>query len=86
MMARTMSLAEMPAGCDGTVCKLTGGQNFVRRIEAMGIRLGIKLRKTSSQYLRGPVTVRTGNLQIALGFGMASKVVVEVEGGGQSSA
>lgn len=45
----------------------------------MGIRPGVRLAKTSGPYLRGPVTVRVGNAQLALGFGMAGKVVVETE-------
>jgi Fe2+ transport system protein FeoA len=29
--------------------------------------------------MRGPVTVRVGNSQVAIGFGMANKILVEPE-------
>jgi ferrous iron transport protein A len=74
-----MSLVQMMVGAEGTVRQLAGGLAFTRRIEAMGIRPGVRLVKTSGSYLGGPVTVRAGNVQLALGYGMASKVMVEVE-------
>jgi ferrous iron transport protein A len=42
----------------------------------MGIRPGILITKVSGQRLRGPVTARVGRSHIAMGHGMASKVVV----------
>jgi Fe2+ transport system protein FeoA len=29
--------------------------------------------------MRGPVTIRIGNSQVAIGFGMANKILVELE-------
>ena len=78
-MTRTLSLADMEVGCVGTVRELAGGHAFVHRLEAMGMRRGTKLTKTSGGYLRGPVTARAGNVQIALGYGMASRVMIDVE-------
>jgi ferrous iron transport protein A len=87
-MTRTVSLAEMEEGREGIVRELAGGLAFTRRLEGMGLRLGSKVMKTSGSLLRGPVTVRTGNTQLALGYGMASKVMVEtrVEGRGRHDA
>ena len=78
-MTRTLSLADMEVGCVGTVRELVGRHAFIRRLEAMGIRRGTKLTKTSGAYLRGPVTVRAGNVQIALGYGIASRVMIDVQ-------
>ena len=73
------SLVEMGMGQKGVVAEVRGGHGLKRRLDAMGIRRGVRLAKTSGPYLRGPVTVRVGNAQMALGFGMASRVFVETE-------
>jgi Fe2+ transport system protein FeoA len=45
----------------------------------MGIRQGKKVTKVSAQFLRGPQTLKIDNLQFAIGFGMARKILIEVE-------
>jgi len=50
-----------------------------RRLEALGIRPGMKVTKVSSMLFRGPVTLRVGNAQVAIGFGMANRIIVEVD-------
>jgi len=45
----------------------------------LGIRPGKKITKISSMLMRGPVTVQAGHTQIAIGFGMANKIFVELE-------
>ncbi len=67
---------------EGVVVQVLGGLGVTRRLDVLGIRPGARLKVTSRSPLRGPVTVRIGNAQIALGFGMASKVLVDVEGEG----
>lgn len=54
------------------------GSMSIRRLEALGIRPGKKVTKISSMLFRGPVTLRVDNAQVAVGFGMANRVVVEV--------
>jgi len=63
----------------GTVVAIQAGVGLVNRLGAMGIRPGTKIVKISGNVMSGPVTVRTGNIQLALGHGMASKIIVEVE-------
>jgi ferrous iron transport protein A len=45
----------------------------------MGIRPGRKITKVGSMLFRGPVTLKIDHTQIAIGFGMANKIVVEVD-------
>ncbi|MGB7053713.1 MAG: FeoA family protein [bacterium] len=71
------NLAEMHAGETGKVVEVNGGHGFKKRLEAMGIRPGMKITKISGQIMRGPVIVKVGTTQIAIGFGMARRVVVE---------
>lgn len=59
-------------------CGVHGGSGFDERIGAMGIRPGKKIKKISSIFLRGPQTIEIGKSQVAIGFGMAKKILVEV--------
>lgn len=72
-----VNLAQMKSGEEGIIVAIQGGYGLMRRAEALGVRLGVKIRKISSQFMRGPVTVQVGNTQVALGFGMAQKIIVE---------
>ena len=80
-MKSQVRLAAMSSEQEGVVIQVLGGLGVTRRLDVLGIRPGARLKVTSRSPLRGPVTVRIGNAQIALGFGMASKIVLEVEAG-----
>jgi ferrous iron transport protein A len=69
----------MAGGEEGVVAGVEGGRGLAQKLHAIGIRPGVRLIKTSGQFLRGPVTVRLGNLEVAIGFGMASRVIMEAE-------
>jgi ferrous iron transport protein A len=72
-----LTLAEMKTGQTGTVVGVLGGHGLIRRLDALGIRPGKKVTKLSSTLFRGPVTLRVNNTQVAVGFGMARKIIVE---------
>jgi ferrous iron transport protein A len=72
-------LTQLKEGETGTVVGIHGGHGLVCRLESMGIRAGKRVTKVSSQIMRGPITLRVDNSQVAMGFGMASKVMVELE-------
>jgi len=76
---KQLTLAQMRTGQAGTVVEVLGGHGLIRRLDALGIRPGRKVTKVSSTIFRGPVTLRVDNAQVALGFGMAKKIVVEVD-------
>jgi len=69
----------MRTGESGTIQELEGGHGFLRRVQGMGIRPGKKITKVSSHFWRGPQTVEVGNSRFAIGFGMAKKILVQVE-------
>lgn len=71
-------LAKMGAGKSGTIVKFLGGHGFRNRLNALGIRLCKKITKVSSMLMRGPVIVDVGHTRVALGHGMARKIIVEV--------
>ena len=55
------------------------GPGSVRRLEALGIRPGRKVTKIGSMLFRGPVTLKVDSTQVAIGFGMANRILVEVD-------
>ncbi|MDA3872079.1 MAG: FeoA family protein [Candidatus Marinimicrobia bacterium] len=73
-----MSLKEIQIGDKAKVIKLNGGLMFKKRAEALGIRVGSMIEKRSAQFMNGPITIKVGNTNIALGVGMAEKIIVEV--------
>ena len=79
-MSSRMSLVRMRVGQKGNIVRISGGYGIVRKLEALGIREGEEIKKISEQWMKGPVLLQHGNSQIALGFGMASKVLVEIVG------
>jgi len=74
-----LNLTQLKTGQRGTIIEIQGGAGLTRRLENMGVRAGKKISKTSAQFWRGPQIVKVGNLQVAIGFGMAMKIIVEVE-------
>ena len=74
-----LALSQMQAGQTGTVIQIMGGRGLIRRLDAMGIRPGKKVTKISSSLFRGPITLRTNQTQVAIGFGMANKILVEID-------
>ncbi len=72
-----IDLTRMRIGERGRVIDIQGGWGLLRKLEALGIRQGIEIVKVSSQLMRGPITIRVGNTQVAIGFGMARRIMVE---------
>ena len=73
-----MSLTQLRAGQRGRIIRIIGGRGLACKLEALGIREGEEIKKVSEQWMRGPVLLKHGHSQVALGFGMASKVFVKI--------
>jgi ferrous iron transport protein A len=76
---KQVTLARMEAGQRGTVVQIQGGHGLVNRLDALGIRAGRRITKVSSMFMRGPVTIEVDRTQVAIGFGMANRIIVEPE-------
>ena len=70
-------MLEMLHGEDGIIISINGGNGFCTRMANLGIRPGKPVTKVSAQLLRGPIQIRIENIQIAIGRGMARKIMVE---------
>ena len=76
---KEITLTKMKSGQSGTVVQVAGGLGAVNRLSALGIRPGRRITKLSSMFMRGPVTIQVNSSQIAIGFGMAAKVLVKLD-------
>ena len=74
-----IDLTKLPTGKEALIVEIQSGTGLARKLEHMGIREGKTLKKVSSHFLRGPQTVRVDNFNVAIGFGMAKKIIVEYE-------
>ena len=74
---KQLALTQMRDGQSGVVVEILGGRRMTDRLSALGVRPGLKVTKVGAMFLRGPVTIQTGNARIAIGFGMANRVIVE---------
>ena len=73
----TMDLTQLQEGRSGRVVEINGGRGLQQRLDSLGIRVGKSVTKVSSQLMRGPVTIRIDGFQVAVGFGMAKKILVK---------
>jgi ferrous iron transport protein A len=76
---KEITLARMQAGQRGTIVQVQGGRGLVNRLDALGIRAGKRITKISSMFMRGPVTIEVDRTRIAIGFGMANRIIVMPE-------
>ncbi len=73
-----VELTNLSQGKVGTIKEFRGGQEFIKKAEAIGLRVGKKVSIISMQPFHGPVIVEVDNTTIALGRGMAQKILVEI--------
>jgi ferrous iron transport protein A len=75
---KRVPLTMLRTGQSGKIVDIQGGPGLINRLDALGIRLGKRITKVSSMLMRGPVTVQVGGAQVAMGFGMARRVIIEI--------
>ena len=76
---KQMALSRMQAGQNGIVVQIQGGHGLVNRLSALGIRPGKRITKIGSMLMRGPVTIQVDRAQVAIGFGMARRIITELD-------
>ena len=74
---RYITLADLDSGQGGKVVAFECGHKMAHRLESMGIRVGAVITKLTGYSLRGPISVKIGNTCLALGHGIANKIIVE---------
>ena len=76
---KQVTLVQMQSGQSGAVVEILGGRTATNRLSALGIRPGKRITKVSSMFMRGPVTVQVNRTQVAIGFRIANRVIVELD-------
>jgi len=76
---RRIPLSKLTSGKKAKVVEILGGGGLQARLMGLGIYVGREITKISNFALRGPVTVKVGRTTLALGYGMAAKIIVETE-------
>ena len=76
---KKISLAQLKANHKGKVTEILGGANLQSRLMNMGLYKGKELIKLSHIGLEGPAVVKVGRSILALGHGVAKKIIIEVE-------
>jgi len=74
-----ISLVEMKPGQSGVITDILGGAGVASRLNQIGLRKGKRIKKISSVFSHGPVTVSIDNYQVAVGYGKAVRILVEVD-------
>ena len=59
--------------------EIQGGFGVIDRLNALGIIPGKRITKISSMLARGPVAIQVDRAQLAIGYGMANKIIVELD-------
>ncbi len=74
-----VSLTNVTAGNKVKVIRIKGGLGIRQRLNCLGIHQGDTIILQKSGFMRGPVLVNIHGNQVALGRGVAAKILVEVE-------
>ncbi len=76
---RIVAATQMADGQNGVVVNIEGGHALRSRLEALGIRPGKRIRKVSASFMRGPIVIDVEGCDIAVGFGMANRILAKIE-------
>ena len=76
-----MSIVDLKQGESAVFMSMHGGWGMRRRLEAMGLRPGIVITKISDQLFGGPIIIKAGNAEFAIGRHMARRIIVRRLGG-----
>jgi ferrous iron transport protein A len=72
------SLVSAEASKSYRVIKIIGRYGMIRKLNLLGVKEGKTIKKISSQPMRGPVVIEVGGSQVAIGYRMAARVMIEV--------
>ena len=72
-----MSIIDLKNGQQGKIVAIQGGPGVSRKLGNMGIRVGSQVCNLSGHFMKGPVVVQSGRTQVAMGPGLAGKIMIE---------
>jgi len=72
-----VSLVRVKKGIKVKIVEISAGKLASSRLSSLGLRVGGCVIKISAFALKGPITVKIGSTTLALGHGMAEKIIVD---------
>ncbi len=76
---KKITLVQLRVKQKAKILEIQAGKSLMLRFMSMGIYPGREITKLGQFMLRGPVAIKVGRAVLALGPGMASKIIVESE-------
>ncbi len=73
------ALKDMAEGQQGEIVNYEGGLNFRLKLQDLGLHKGNNIKIKRNGKFSGPVLVEVMGREIALGRGIAEKVLIEVD-------
>ena len=73
------SLLNLAVNETAKVIRIDGGHGIAKRLESLGLRQGVHVKKINSSVLGGPIVIRVGRTNMAIGKGISRKIVVEAK-------
>lgn len=70
-----VTLTRLPVGCHACIRRILGGRQLTHRLLSLGLRVGSEIELT--QRRGGGVVVANAGTRVALGAGVAEKLLVE---------
>lgn len=74
-----VNLADVKQGNKVTVVRIRGGLGIRQRLSCLGIHPGDSMKVQASGIMHGPILVNIHGNKVALGRGVASNILVEVD-------
>ncbi len=71
-----ISLISLSEGKKGVIAYAHGGFGLIRRLAEMGLTPGVEVKILRKCPFRGPLEIEVRGVALALGYGVASKVLV----------
>lgn len=72
-----MDITELKENEQAVVSEIKGGHGLINKLDSLGLRQGVKITKVSKNFMGGPVVLKAGSTQVAIGYGMAKKILVD---------
>ncbi|NBC83999.1 MAG: ferrous iron transport protein A [Bacteroidetes bacterium] len=75
----TKTLSEMQQAEKGIIQSIRGGKGLSAKMDSLSFYIGKEIELVSKQSRRGPVVVKSGNTHLAIGSGIAQKIIIDVK-------
>ena len=75
---RQVLLTELETGRTATIVSLGGGAGAQHRLRLLGLLEGQRVQKVSRIGKLGPIVVLVDRTQVAVGYGMAKRIIVQI--------